>query len=280
MSRSQRWRQIRKSDRTWGSPALPLLGGLAAGALLALTAGALDFGASLAALWAGLFGFLAVALPLAAVQHAADRITRQTRAMANIRPFTGDRLLAHDPWAMDALFAEQLLALVDEGPDTVVELGSGHSTILIARRLEAIGRGRVYAVDHLADYAARTRDWIAREGLAHRATVIHAPIEERTVEGRTLPWYAQAPLDEALPAAIDLLVVDGPPDLLHKDVRWPAVPVLRARLAPGATVLMDDGDRPHERRAAFDWRRRLAARIRYLPGGKGGWVIRLPGRAP
>ena len=77
---------------------------------------------------------------IATIQQAAERVGREARALINIRPFTGDRLLAHDPWAMDALFAEQLLALVDEGPDTVVELGSGHSTILIARRLEAIGR--------------------------------------------------------------------------------------------------------------------------------------------
>lgn len=276
MARNQRWRQIRKSNRTWGSPGLPLLAGLLGGALLALTASALDFGASFASLWAALFGFLALALPLAALQQLGDRITREARALHNIRPFTGDRLLAHDPFAMDALFAEQLLSAVDEGPESIVELGSGHSTLLIARRLESLGRGHVLAVDHLGEYARRTREWIAREELGHRATVVHAPVVERAVEGRNLPWYSGEAVEAALPAHIDLLIVDGPPDLFGPEARWPAVPLLRDRLKPGATILMDDGDRPAERRAAFEWRRRLNARIRYLPGGKGGWLLRLP----
>ncbi|HUG39793.1 MAG TPA: class I SAM-dependent methyltransferase [Longimicrobiales bacterium] len=276
MSRSQRWRQIRKSERTWGAPALPLAGGLIGGALLALTASALDAGAPLAALWAGLFGFVAVALPLAAVQHAAENAVRQLRAFINIRPFTGDRLLAHDPWAMDALLAEQILSLIDEGREAVVELGSGHSTVLIAGRLEARGRGRVVAVDHLAGYADRTRRWLADAGLEGRAVVVHAPLADREVDGRTLSWYRAEALDAALPARIDLLVVDGPPALPGPDARWPAVPLLQARLAPGAAILMDDGDRPTERRAAFDWHRRLGGRMRYLPGGKGRWLLRLP----
>lgn len=276
MSRSQRWRQLRKSDRTWGSPALPLTGGLVGCVLLGLTASALDVGGSLAPLWAGLFGFLAVALPIAAVQHAAAGVVRQLRAMVNIRPFTGDRLLAHDPWAMDALLAEQILSLVDEGRESILELGSGHSTLLIARRLEGRGGGRVIAVDHLSGYAERTRQWIVDEGLADRATVVHAPLVDRRVDGRTLRWYAADALEPSLPARIDLLLVDGPPALFGPEARWPAVPLLRERLAPGAAILMDDGDRSAERRTAFDWHRRLGGRMRYLPGGKGRWLLRLP----
>ena len=276
MSRNQRWRQIRKSDRTWASPVLPWVGGLLGGGLLALTASSLDFGASLAAVWAGLFGFVAIALPLAAVQQATRRITTENRAMANVRPLTGDRLLGHDPWAMDALLAEQIFSLVDEGPDTILELGSGHSTILIARRLEALGQGRVIAVDHLEEFAGRTREWIEREGLAHRATVVHAPIGDRDVEGRPRPWYSGGALEAALPERIDLLIVDGPPARLGSEARWPAVPLLRERLAPGAAILMDDGDRADERRIAHEWRDRLGAGLRYLPGGKGGWLLRLP----
>lgn len=277
MSRNQRWRQLRKSNRTWESGLIPILGGVLCGGLLALTASALGSGPSLAALWAFLFGFLVLALPIVAIQQASARVLREVRALINIRPFTGDRLLAHDPWAMDALFAEQLLSLVDEGRESVVELGSGHSTILIARRLEALGRGRVVAFDHLAEFAGRTRAWIEAEGLAGRATVVHAPLEDRQVEGRTLPWYSAAALTPALPATIDFLVVDGPPAAIHRDIRWPSIPLLRDRLAPGAAILMDDGDRPGERQAAHDWRDRIPGSwVRYLPGGKGGWILRLP----
>ena len=71
------------------------------------------------------------------------------------------------------------------------------------------------------------------------------------MEGRRLSWYSGDALAAALPDRIDLLLVDGPPDLFGPGVRWPAVPLLRDRLGPGAAVLMDDGDRPAERRAAF-----------------------------
>ncbi|NIP81033.1 MAG: hypothetical protein GWM90_18175, partial [Gemmatimonadetes bacterium] len=229
---------------------------------------------SYAFLWAFLFGLVAAGLPLLLIQKAGTRIVRELRATINIRPLTGDRLVATDPWAMDAVFARNVLGLVDEGPEQVVELGSGHSTVLIARRLEDRGSGHVIAIDHLEEYAERTRDWLRDEGLGHRATVVHAPIVERSVEGRDCGWYDDAALDPALPDRIDLLVVDGPPDTLRRDARWPAVPVLQHRLAPDAVVLMDDGDRPDETRAALDWHDRLGGRMRYLPGGKGGWILR------
>lgn len=286
MSLRQRFRHFRKSHRTWDSWWLPAGVGLLGGLLLALTAAELERTArglamfsregSLAPFWAFAFGFLALTLPVLLIQHLAERVVREVRALINIRPFTHDRLLAHDAWAMDAIFAEQILAVVDEGREQVVELGSGHSTVLIAERLEARGAGHVTAVDHHPEFAERTREWLRERGLEHRATVVHAPVEEVEVDGRALPWYSSDALQAALPDRIDLLVVDGPPDLYGRDVRWPAVPVLQGRLAPGAVILMDDGDRPAERRAARDWHARLGGRIRYTPGGKGGWILRAP----
>ena len=286
MARNQRWRRFRKSNRTWDSPWLPAVAGLLGGLFLAFAAAELEStargltmfsrGGSAAPWWAFAFGFLAVALPLLGLQHLAERVVREARALINIRPFTGDRLLAHDAWAMDAVFAEQILAVLDEGRERVVELGSGHSTVLIAERLEARGAGHVVAVDHDADYAARTRAWLEDRGLGHRATVVHAPVRETAVEDRRIPWYDMDALEAGLPDRIDLLVVDGPPDLYGRDVRWPALPLLQDRLGPGAVILMDDGDRPDERRAARDWHARLGGRIRYTPGGTGGWLLRAP----
>ena len=136
----QRWRQIRKSDRTWDSPWLPPTGGVVAGGLLALILAEVERSLrgppglpdleSLAPLWAFLLGFVAVWLPLLVLQNVARRLERQVRAMLNIRPFVRPRLISPDAWAMDAMFAEHVLNLVDEGAQHVVELGSGHSTLL------------------------------------------------------------------------------------------------------------------------------------------------------
>lgn len=161
MARNQRWRQLRKSDRTWFAPAVPLIGGTLAGGALGLAAYTVSPAAPAAAFWAAVFGFIALALPLAAIQKGTERIIRDTRALINIRPYV-DGLLNHDRWAMDAVFAEYILAMVDEGRERILELGSGQSTLLIAQHLERRGRGHVVAVDHLEEFAGSTRSRIRR----------------------------------------------------------------------------------------------------------------------
>ena len=66
-----------------------------------------------------------------------------------------------------------------------------------------------------------------------------------------MQWYDDAVVAAGLDAAlqgdlIDLLLVDGPPAYAvgHGLARYPALPVLRDRLAPGATVVLDDVERP------------------------------------
>lgn len=285
MARNERWRRFRKSNRTWDSPWLPGGAALLAGALAALTVAGMEstavgltaFGrGSWAPFWAFWLGFIALAIPLLSIQYGIVRLQREVRALINIRPFTGSSLLAADPWAMDAVFAEKMLSLVDEGHEQIVECGSGHSTVLIATRLEERGSGHVTAIEHLEEFADRTRAWLRERGLGHRATVIHAPLEARRVEDREMSWYAEAPLAD-LPGRIDLLIVDGPPGKHASMARWPAVPLLEDRLAPDATIHMDDGDRWDERRIAYLWKSRLNARILYVPGGRGGWVLRRRG---
>lgn len=283
MAKSQRWRRFRKSNRTWDAPVLPIVCGLAGGLLAALTVSELEETArgvaafahqdSWAPVWAFLFGFMALGLPVLVVQKAALRTMRYVRALINARPYTSGQLLGVDLWAMDAVFAEHMLQLVSDRPGRIVELGSGRSTLLLAQRLEEMGTGHLTAVDHLEEFADRTRGWLEERGLGHRATVVHAPLADHVIDGRTHPWYDMDALRPHLPDRIDALVVDGPPGRLGKDFRWPAVPLLEDRLAPDARILLDDGDRPDETRIAHSWQAILGGGIRYLPGGKGGWLV-------
>jgi len=284
MAKSQRLRKLRKSTRTWDAPALPWILGAMAGLFAALAVSELQqtvrgmaaFGheGTLAPLWAFLFGMLAVALPILTIQKATLRVIEDLRAYINIRPLTGQRLLGSDAWAMDAVFAENVARTIIERPGQVVELGSGHSSVLIAQRLAHLGQGHLTSLDHLEAFADRTRGWLAEQGLEAVARVVHAPIADHEIDGATYPWYSMDALEDALPQQIDVLVVDGPPAKIGRDARWPAVPLLESRLAPDALILMDDGDRPDETRIARAWHQRLGGELRYLAGGKGGWLIR------
>jgi hypothetical protein len=86
----------------------------------------------------------------------------------------------------------------------IVELGSGVSTIINAYRLEALWReGRRFG--HDAAFAAQTRR-TAPACLREWATVYHEPLGELRVGGA----FTNGDLTLFGPAAIDLLIVDGP----------------------------------------------------------------------
>ena len=283
MAKSQRFRKFRKSSKTWDAPVLPIILGLIGGSLAALAVAELEETArgmaafahddSLAVFWAFLFGFVAVGLPILAAQKTTLRVIQELRAYVNIRPLIGDRILGADLWAMDAVFAENIVTLLNQEPEHVVELGSGHSSVLIAARLAFLDHGRLTTVDHLERFADRTRRWIEARGVSERATVIHAPLQDHEIDGDTYPWYSMDVLEDRLPDRIDMLVVDGPPAKLGKNMRWPAVPLLLDRLARDAIIILDDGDRGEETRIAYSWHELLGGGIRYLPGGKGGWLL-------
>ena len=212
-----------------------------------------------------------------AVEAAESRLFSQLEALDWLRaelqlqrPLPPTRGYAAAP---DAL-AQLVRILDDRTPDSVVELGSGVSTIVIARRLQQAGRGRLVALEHLPEHAERTRGELAAHGLADVGSVIDAPLEEVTIGSATWSWYR---LGAGMPAAIDALFVDGPPGGTGTLARYPALPLLVDRLAPGAVVFVDDGDRPDEREMVRRWQaEHEGLETRYLALTKGAWLFTTP----
>lgn len=139
---------------------------------------------------------------------------------------------------------------------TIVECGSGVSTVVFARLLRQLGASAgVTSLEHDAGWAALVNGWLHAESLDGIARVVHAPLEGDP------PWYAAGVVAD-LPDGVDLLVVDGPPayEPGHGLRRLPALPILASRLSPDATVLLDDVQRPGEQdvvtrwEATTDWR--------------------------
>jgi hypothetical protein len=204
---------------------------------------------------------------------------RQQYAHLQIRGLMGDVPLDLSGWAADPLMVHHAVRLiVDVRPALVLECGSGSSTLIMARCLQAMGGGKILSLDHDSEYARRTTDLLRRSGLAQVAAVVTAPLVERTMSGQAFRWYSQE-YESLLDAQIDVLVVDGPPGSSGPRARYPAVPILRSRLAAECRILLDDGNRPDERAIARLWARELGATLTYLEGGRGGWLLRCPSSA-
>jgi len=148
-----------------------------------------------------------------------------------------------------------LRLILERRPSLVVECGSGTSTIWIAAALKQLGSGRVVSLEHLEEYAERTREALSKQGLLGFAEVRHAPLAEISVDDRASQWYDPAFVADL--AGVDLLLVDGPPKSVGENARHPAVPVLADKLVPGAIIVVDDTDRPAEIESIERWRHRF-----------------------
>lgn len=141
----------------------------------------------------------------------------------------------------------------DDRPATVVELGPGASTAVIHLAATAIGYApAIFALEHDPRFASIARTSLGRLGI-DEDSIVEAPLEPWTIgsdwSGR---WYGHEGVSR-LPTAIDLLVVDGPPNDEGEDSRYPALAILAERLRPGSFIYVDDTDRPVERRMVHDW---------------------------
>lgn len=155
-------------------------------------------------------------------------------------------------WAISPDFACELARIVErEKPGVVLELGSGSSTVVVATALSHNGSGQVISLDHDADWGRRTSEQLQTSGLEAIGRVFNAPLKPAVVEGEEYPWYDLDSMG-TLPR-VDMLIVDGPPGVLRKNARYPALPLLREILSPNALIVLDDTKRPDETDIVARW---------------------------
>lgn len=168
-----------------------------------------------------------------------DRLGLPERAL----PHTGG-------WKADVgLLAFLADHIAREKPSTVVEFGTGASTLIIAKALEKAGvrNATFISFEQHRDFCQRTDRWLEEFGA--RCDIRHAPLKTAPEPWPGL-WYDHGPL----PEQIDLLVVDGPQWTIHPFTRG-AAETLFGKLRIGGTMILDDAARPGERIVARRWRR-------------------------
>jgi predicted O-methyltransferase YrrM len=183
-------------------------------------------------------------------------------------------------WAISPDFGALMVSLIlERKPRSILETGSGVSTLLAAYALKRIGSGRILSLEHDQAYAAASAEQVARHGLESFASVRHAPLRTLVFEERSWLWYDPALLTDV--EAVDLAVIDGPPGNLQPLSRYPALPVLASRLSPDAVIVMDDYRRRDEREVASRWLREFEEfGAREEPAEKGAIVLSRRGPGP
>lgn len=160
-------------------------------------------------------------------------------------------------------------------PTTIVECGSGSSTVLMAYMLEKLGGGHIVSLEHDAPSKANTDAALRAHGLEKFATVVLAPLKPVQIGNESFQFYDLAGLSDV--ERIDFLFVDGPPSFMQALARYPALPLLWDRLAPGANVVLDDARRPKEQEVARRWRHEFPqATHELVDTQKGAFVVRKP----
>ena len=201
------------------------------------------------------------------------RTFSEAAAAAALTPLTSGR--AYLPWGAGTMRVAGMVAICNDivlrSRRSVVELGSGTSTVLIARLLRQHWPDCDYrhvAVEHDLAWLQWVTDQLAREGLSQRTTVVHAPLSSHDLATDGLLWYDVEALARGLDAclgdaSIDLLAVDGPPaDTSDKVLaRYPALPALAPRLSPGASIVLDDIERPGEQEVLRRWTHQFGLRF-------------------
>lgn len=228
----------------------------------------------------GLAGSVAGALAVLSfrlhLRHARrlEAAEQNIRALVNVRPLTGRLPFGFDAWSADPVLMDVILDALSKGfPERVVECGSGWSTLLIASFFRERRTGRVISLEHDEHFARMTKQRLREYGLEDFAEVIHAPLVERELDGRRWRWYGPE-AEAALDAPLELLVVDGPPGIPGARSRYPAVPILAARLAEQWVILLDDGLRSDETWIAQRWGQVLGVKPELTRSGRGVWVLR------
>ena len=149
-------------------------------------------------------------------------------------------------------------------PRLVVELGSGVSTLIVAKS----GAKKVISMDNSEEFAGKTRALLK----VHGVRGVEIRVAELQPHDSGVDWYDTSQFRDL--KRIDLLIVDGPPGSKEPKARKPALPELIERLSPRAIVVIDDVNRDGERELAEAFAKALPNHILTIyPHEKGTAVI-------
>jgi predicted O-methyltransferase YrrM len=196
----------------------------------------------------------------AAKRKLLDRLGLPQDALPNLGSWKADTGLL-------TLVTDHILAAK---PRTVVEFGTGASTLIVAQALKMAGGGApggaFISLEQHPEFVQATREWLATYRL--EADLRAVPLRP-SPGGWPGLWYDHG----ELPERIDFMLIDGPPWTIHPFTRGAAA-TLFDRIVPGGVVMLDDAARPGERVVARRWRKEWPDfEFRLLKSGTKGTLV-------
>lgn len=189
-----------------------------------------------------------------AVREAASRLVfpwAMQLATRNMKLFPSARLLRalrfgwnNNSFAAGEYFLGELYRRVPLSRGPILECGSGLTTIALAMLAVQYGL-EVWSLEHSMEWLERIVPVLNRYDL-DAVHVCYAPL--RDYGG--FEWYT---LPESLPGSFSLVACDGPPADSALGGRYGLLPVMRDRIARGATILLHDAHRESEQTIVRRW---------------------------
>ncbi|MFD2515638.1 class I SAM-dependent methyltransferase [Pontibacter locisalis] len=178
--------------------------------------------------------------------------------------------IPHNSSSIDFLSLSLILNdIVINRRKSIVELGSGFSTIVIAKLIQINNLScKFLSIEHDPEWIILQKELLKNEGL------------EGIVEIQLMPlisgWYCEkfiANINKS-PGFIDCLIVDGPPAYSKEieDSRRPALYKLNESLAVNSFILLHDTDRLGESEIIKSWENTF--KLDFIDSGKSSYCIK------
>ena len=158
----------------------------------------------------------------------------------------------NEAWSADLPLLAATLEWLPKTSGTILECGSGLSTLVLAIAARASGR-RVFSFEHDPEWAARLERDIPKD-LRGVIDLCVTPIRNHG----DFDWYSFEGV--RLPIDVGFVVCDGPPGSTRGG-RYGLGPMLTRYLAPRCIVLLDDTQRVSEHDIMIRWREEFGAAV-------------------
>jgi hypothetical protein len=177
-------------------------------------------------------------------------------------------------WRVSSDFAHATLAsLLEKGEGSVIDIGSGISTLLFGYGVKMNGGGKVISLEHNKEYYEKSKALIKAHELEEFCELYFCPLKEYVLDGEKWLWYDIT--DIQFPDDIALVSVDGPPGGTQYMARYPAIPILEKFITDKTSIYLDDAYRNEEAEISKKWKMKFSLSSQLIKAHKGIFKLKV-----